>query len=105
MKTYEQTVELVKQWATERGIFPVKSLDKQMLVLTMECSELIEAVIKDKGDKEIKSEIGDVLVSISLLALQYGVNPTECINIAYNKISQRKGVTKDGFFKKDKGQH
>ena len=46
-------------------------------------------------------ELGDVLVTCIVLANQLGSSASECLELAYEKISQRRGWTIDGVFVKE----
>ena len=46
-------------------------------------------------------EMGDIFVTLIVLCNQLGIDCVECLNMAYNKISKRKGVTRDGIFIKE----
>ena len=50
---------------------------------------------------ELKDAIGDVLVTIIILATQLGLDTEECLLHAYNEISGRIGKTINGIFVKD----
>ena len=58
------------------------------------------ALLKGKED-EIKDGIGDSFVTLIILAQQLGYSPTECLQLAYDEIADRKGKTIDGVFVKD----
>ena len=50
---------------------------------------------------EVKDGIGDMLVTIILLAKMVDLNTTECLNAAYNVIKSRTGKMVNGQFVKD----
>jgi hypothetical protein len=45
--------------------------------------------------------IGDTFVTLIILSYQMGLNPTECLEVAYTEIKNRKGNTVNGVFIKD----
>ena len=45
--------------------------------------------------------MGDILVTLIILCEQIGIDPEECLSMAYEKISKRKGKTINGTFVKD----
>ena len=59
-----------------------------------------ETVNKNKLD-ETKLEIGDVLVTLAIMANQIESTLDECFNLAYDKIKNRTGKTINGTFIKD----
>ncbi len=107
----------IKTWAKEKGILdkatPIAQCDKT----DEEVKELREALIaqnngletftNSKGKKcgtkdEIKDALGDVFVTIIIGAIMQDLNLLDCLNSAYNVISKRNGVMRDGVFVKDK---
>ena len=65
-----------------------------------EVLELISAI--DEDDKEeIVDALGDILVTIIIQAEMQGLSLEDCLQSAYNVISKRKGVMKDGKFVKE----
>ena len=66
-----------------------------------ELGETAGAILKNKEKSEIIDGIGDTLVTVIILAKQLGLNPTECLESAWNEIKDRKGKTVDGTFIKE----
>ena len=95
------TVELaVKAWAESKGLLAPENSIKQALKMCEEAGEVAGALLK--GDAHgLKLEIGDVLVTLAILAAQQGTNLSECFELAYEKIATRTGKTVDGIFRKD----
>ena len=105
MKNFETLVAKVVIWADERGIFdaadPLAQLDKTQ----EELDETIEAVKNDfhgNDHAEIADGIGDMLVTIIIAAKMMDLDPTTCLEQAYNEIKDRKGKMVDGKFVKEK---
>jgi len=94
------TEQKVIQWATEKGIFSPDNLKNQTLKMTAEAGEVADAVLKGDFD-EIKMEIGDVLVTLTLLCGMQGYYLEDALQSAYNKIKDRKGKTVGGTFIKE----
>lgn len=90
----------VVEWAKNCGIFEKATKQTQFIKLVEEVGEVAECVSKGKHE-EIKGEIGDLLVTVILLAKMEGYTVDECLQDAYNKISKRTGQMVDGFFVKD----
>ena len=65
--------------------------------------EQLEAYrIKDKSiHNELVDGLGDTLVTLIILAAQYGLELEDCLEYAYNEIKDRTGKTVDGTFIKD----
>jgi NTP pyrophosphatase (non-canonical NTP hydrolase) len=101
MKSYGELETLVIVWAHQKGILdngtPYAQCEKTM----EEVVELQEAIIM-KNKEEIIDALGDILVTIIIQAEMQGLRLTDCLESAYNVISKRTGVMKDGQFLKDK---
>ena len=102
MKNFETLVAKVVIWADERGIFdaadPLAQLDKTQ----EELDETIEAVKQSGFDNpEVVDGIGDMLVTIIIAAKMMGLDPTHCLNVAYDEIKDRTGKMVGGKFIKD----
>jgi len=91
----------VISWAGNRNLIKGTTPEKQMLKLGEEYGELIQCLTKDKPE-EFKSELGDMLVVLSILSNQKGTSLEECFGVAWNKIKDRKGAMIDGYFVKEK---
>ncbi|MDN4634771.1 MazG nucleotide pyrophosphohydrolase domain-containing protein, partial [Sphingomonas sp. PsM26] len=66
-----------------------------------ECNELMDAIDKENRDETIDA-LGDILVTLIIQAKMQNVDLLNCLQSAYNVISKRTGVMKDGMFVKDK---
>ena len=100
--TLDELAMAVLAWADERGLIEPENAPRQMLKVVEELGELTGAMAKDRRDDQ-KDAIGDVLVTILILAVQLGFSSTECLAHAYNEIANRTGKTVDGVFIKDEG--
>jgi NTP pyrophosphatase (non-canonical NTP hydrolase) len=98
---FEDNEELVLQWAKDRGIFPTDQPYKQLLKSMSELGEVADCEIKGHHDMRLWLEIGDVLVTLILYAKSRGVTLNECLGLAYLKIKDRKGETRNGVFVKE----
>lgn len=116
MKNYSKLESLVIHWATEKGILEKGNPLAQAKKTYEEVEELIEAVdaqsegktefVNSKGKvvntkEEIKDAFGDILVTIIIGAQLQGLKLEDCLESAYNVISERKGIMKDGQFVKN----
>ena len=100
MKSFYELSLYVIKWAEESGIFndgdPLAQLDKTQ----EELNETIQAV-KDGDHLEIADGIGDMLVTIIIATRMLELDPTTCLDQAYNEIKDRTGKMVDGKFVKD----
>lgn len=99
-KTFTDLEIKVRNWAIERKIDKRENAPKQMLKVMEEVGETAGAFLKNK-ENEIKDGIGDSFVTLIILCQQLGYTPTECLQLAYDEISDRKGKTVNGVFVKD----
>lgn len=121
-------VELEQQiivWAEEKGIFDNSTPFYQFVKFTEEAVELkteienVSQIIEkqnmcgyfldvteyekylNEAKTKLKLELGDVLVTLALLAKMHDTSFAECMQLAYDKISKRTGTMVDGLFVKD----
>jgi len=100
MLLFETLRLLVIDWANGKRLIKPENQLKQALKMVSEVGELCDEVIKENTEAQ-KSELGDVLVTVIILAEQLGINPIECLQTAYDKIKDRKGQTVNGTFIKE----
>jgi NTP pyrophosphatase (non-canonical NTP hydrolase) len=92
--------DLIRTWATDRGLYDKGDPKTQTLKLMEEAGEICRAVLKN--DKpEIIDGIGDCVVVLTNLAELAGTTIEDCIDAAYNEIKGRTGKMDNGTFKKD----
>ncbi len=97
---YRELEQLVIKWADEKGIFDKGNTMAQAEKTHEEVLELISAIDEDDVE-EIKDALGDILVTIIIQAEMQGLELEDCLLSAYNVISKRRGVMKDGKFVKE----
>jgi NTP pyrophosphatase (non-canonical NTP hydrolase) len=97
---YQTTRLKVLEWANERDLIYPGNPQAQMCKVVEEVGELAAAILKNRRD-DIRDAIGDVMVTICILAKQLDVDELQCFEDAYNVIKKRKGKTIDGTFVKD----
>lgn len=111
---FNELEELVVAWGEDKGILKLENADKQFMKFIEEVFEFkteMDSVLdweRDWGkvqlenfDKDMKLEMGDILVTLIILSAQLDIDLTECLELAYNKISKRKGKTINGIFVKE----
>jgi len=91
--------ELIRKWATKRGIYDKGNSHTQYVKLMEEAGELAAALL-NKDSYEIKDAIGDMVVVLTNLAALEGMTIENCIDSAYNEIANRTGVMLNGTFVK-----
>ena len=100
-KSYNELEALVIAWASQKGILEKGTPIAQCYKTEEEVRELSMAIIGNDRE-DIIDALGDILVTIIIQAEMQGLKLTECLESAYNVISKRTGVMKEGQFIKDK---
>lgn len=107
-KSFGELKELVLEWAEDKDLLHSENADKQFM-------KFIEEVFEFKSEmddnqrfapssvdiKNMKLEMGDIFVTLIVLCNQLGIDCVECLEMAYEKISKRKGKTVNGLFIKE----
>lgn len=102
--TFSDLITKINHWADERNL---KQADPkiQWMRITEEVGEIRDVLLKPTKFTEpqtaLKDAIGDTLVTIIVLAHQLDLDVTECLNIAYREIRDRKGKMINGTFVKE----
>ena len=92
-------IKQVEQWSIDKGLDKGNS-DRQALKFYEEAGEIGAALSRNRMD-DLKDGIGDTIVTLIILAQQNGMTIEECLQYAYDEISQRKGRTINGTFIKE----
>lgn len=102
--TFSELITKINEWADDRSL---KQADPkiQWMRVTEEVGEIRDVLLKPTKFTEpqaaLKDAIGDTLVTIIVLAHQLDLDVTECLNIAYEEIKNRKGKMVNGTFVKE----
>ena len=92
--------DLIRKWASERGLYKGGDPKTQALKLVEEVGETCRAILK-QDEPEIIDGIGDCVVVLTNLAHLCNTDIEHCIESAYNEIKNRKGKMVNGTYKKD----
>lgn len=92
--------ELILDWASKKHLLSRDNVLQQFIKFNSEGGELGDAIIKNDRE-EIIDAIGDVQVTLIILANQLDLDYDKCLESAYNVIKHRKGQTINGTFIKD----
>jgi len=101
MKSNEFLEKSVIEWAKERNITGYESRFVQLAKVMEELGELAKAMIEEDKEKIIDS-LGDVNVTLIILANQMNFKLSNCLEDAYNEIKDREGILKNGSFIRNK---
>ena len=97
--SYQDQFELIREWASDKGIYRSGDARTQFVKLMEEAGELAQAILKN-DEPEVIDAIGDMVVVLTNLAKLRGHNIEDCISSAYNVIAKRKGEMINGTFVK-----
>ena len=92
--------KLVIEWAKERGIVNPDNSRNQLLKTFEEMGEVSRALLKNDKPALIDG-IGDVLVTLIILAEINDISLEMCLSQTYHEIKNRNGKTIDGVFIKN----
>lgn len=98
----------VLRWAKDKDLLHAENADKQFMKFIEEVFEF-KTEFDDKQRfapdcidiNNLKLEMGDIFVTLIILCEQLGLDPLMCLDMAYEKISKRKGRTINGVFIKE----
>ena len=92
--------DLIREWASERGLYDNGDPKTQALKLVEEVGETCRAILKEDRAEAIDG-IGDCVVVLTNLAELIGHPIEDCIEAAYNEIKDRKGKMANGTYVKN----
>ena len=92
--------DLIRTWATEKGIYKTGDSRTQYVKLMEEAGELAQALLKN-DETEVIDAIGDMVVVLTNLAKLRGYNIEDCVASAYSVIKDRQGKMINGTFVKN----
>lgn len=98
--TFEELHEAVIQWANDRNMISPKNTSRQYMKVSEELGELAEGINKNNRE-QVEDSLGDILVTLIILAQDLNFDLLDCLNSAYNVIKDRKGKTINGVFVKE----
>lgn len=99
--TFGNLVELIcktVRWHYNRNLIEGSTDKAQLLKLLEEFNELSDSV---SNGRDIKDDVGDMLVVMINICERNNTTLYECLEVAYNDIKDRKGRMVDGIFVKE----
>ena len=91
-------VKLIEQWHEDRNLIAGSTDKDQVLKLIQELGELSDSVCKEK---DMRDDLGDMLVVMINIMKRNNITIEECLQKAYDDIKDRKGRMVDGIFVKE----
>ena len=93
-----ELVSNIKNWHRDRNLIEGSSDKDQTLKLLQELGELSDSVCKGK---DIRDDLGDMLVVMINIMERNDLEMSDCLEVAWNDIKDRKGKMVDGIFVKE----
>tara|TARA_R110001583_G_scaffold109400_1_gene258086 strand:+ start:1438 stop:1725 length:288 start_codon:yes stop_codon:yes gene_type:complete len=90
----------IAQWHHDRNLINGSTDQAQFLKLIEETGELAGNLARGK---DIRDDIGDIIVVLINIATRNNLTIEECLDVAYDDIKDRKGTMIDGVFIKENG--
>ena len=94
----EELIKKVAQWHHDRNLIDGATDKDQFCKLIQEAGELSDSICKEK---DVKDDIGDMIVVLISIAERNKVTLEECLLKAWDDIKDRKGKMVDGIFIKE----
>jgi NTP pyrophosphatase (non-canonical NTP hydrolase) len=91
-------MQKVIQWHHDRNLIEGSSDKDQVLKLLQELGELSDSVCKNK---DIRDDIGDMLVVMLNICERNNLRLLDCLTVAYDDIKERRGRMENGIFIKE----
>ena len=96
----KEVFDNIRNWGFQKGILQGGDTKTQLIKLYEEAGELSEAVLKNNKN-DIIDAVGDIIIVLTNFAELQGVSIEDCIQSAYNEVSNRTGRMINGTFVKD----
>ena len=98
IRDLQSLMRKVIQWHYDRNLIEGSSDKDQALKLLEEMAELSASIC---NKRDIRDDIGDMLVVMLNICERNNLSLSECLGVAYNDIKDRKGRMVDGIFIKE----
>lgn len=95
----EKLISNVLRWADDKDLLKSENSLKQFTKVVEETGEVAAALARNNKE-DLKDGIGDVLVTLIILANQQGLDVKQCLEAAWDEIKDRTGKTVNGAFVK-----
>jgi len=91
-------IDLIRQWHHNRNLIDGSDDKSQFAKLIQEAGELSDSICKNR---DIRDDIGDMIVVLVNIATRNNLSISECLRAAWNDIKDRRGRMVDGVFVKE----
>lgn len=108
-KSFEELKELVLEWADDKDLLHEENAEKQFMKFIEEVFEFKTEmdfysnkaeILKSINKEHMEDEMGDIFVTLIILCEDLEIDTVVCLEMAYEKISKRRGRTINGTFVK-----
>jgi NTP pyrophosphatase (non-canonical NTP hydrolase) len=93
-----ELVNKIAQWHHDRNLIEGSTDKDQYMKLIQEAGELSDNICKGK---DIRDDIGDMMVVLINIMTRNNLSIEECLQVAYDDIKDRRGRMVDGVFVKE----
>ena len=94
----DELITKIIGWHHGRNLIDGSTDKDQVCKLIQEVGELSDNVCKGQ---DMSDDIGDIMVVLINIAERNNLSITECLQVAYDDIKDRKGMMVDGIFVKE----
>jgi|TARA_B100000768_G_C11253581_1_gene365292 NTP pyrophosphatase (non-canonical NTP hydrolase) len=94
----EYLIGLIEDWHHQRNLVEGSTDKDQYMKLIQEAGELSDSICKGK---DIRDDIGDMMVVLINIMVRNDLSLEECLKVAYDDIKGRTGRMVDGVFVKE----
>lgn len=103
--SFEDLKDKVLKWADDKDLLHEENAEKQFMKFIEEVFEFKTefdnwVFLRENLVKDMILEMGDIFVTLIILCEDLRIDPVFCLEMAYEKISKRKGKTINGNFVK-----
>lgn len=93
-----ENIDNIRKWHHDRNLIEGSDDKSQFAKLIQEAGELSDNICKGK---DIKDDIGDMIVVLINIAERNDLSITDCVRTAWDDIKDRRGKMVDGVFVKE----
>lgn len=96
--TLSTLIAKIERWHVDRNLIAGSTDKDQYMKLVQELGELSDSICKGR---DVKDDIGDIIVVLINIAVRNNLTIEQCLNTAWDDIKDRKGKMIDGVFVKE----
>ena len=97
-KGLDGLIDNIAKWGEARNLIEGSNSQAQFVKLIEEGGELAGNIARGR---DVRDDIGDMIVVLTIIAKQQGLDISDCVEVAWDDIKDRKGKMVDGVFIKE----